>query len=141
MLVRLAVSMYIVFLTLSCLQFIYGSTGIKQNHQLKIYRNMLKENIRELEEFNEKLRFELKALRGNEEKIAINARSIGYFKNGEGLIWLGERPRVQQNQPTGWIVKRDASVHENLPLFRMISLSIGILAFLLMNFKNKNAYI
>lgn len=101
--------------------------------RLRAYRELLVENLDELESLNYTLEARALTLRSDSDTLAVQAREIGYLEPGEGLILLKGFGEKQASYPMGKMLKWTRQIENRKPLFRGISLSAGIILFLLLS--------
>ena len=83
---RIVIYIAFSFVVTSLLFFFFGSGGLLDYHNLLVYRAGLQENIAGLEGTNDNLIEEVQALGSDPERIALQARELGYFREGEKVI-------------------------------------------------------
>lgn len=82
----------IIFSLYSILIFIWGDTGINaMNKQIQIQKK-LDQNIGELSGINSELNRELDIYRTDTETIIIQARDLGYVREGEKILFIDDLP-------------------------------------------------
>ncbi|RKX79968.1 MAG: hypothetical protein DRP87_01065 [Spirochaetes bacterium] len=128
---RLFLALYTGFAVYSVLTFFFGNTGILAMKELEEYRDKLYENNRELEKINRQLSVELDALQSDPNLIRLHARRLGYFEEEERVIKLrGFKPDAGYYTIGKMITFRKSGI-DLRPLFRAISVSMGIIFYLL----------
>lgn len=136
---RLLISLYITFIIYSLLSLIWGSAGIIQTSLLKIYKDKLVSNTIELEEIGNQLDLKFDRLRTDEGLIALKARKLGFFKEGEGEIILDGYKKNTISYTVGSYYKNfNMRINDNSHI-RLFSTIIGILSFLLMTVLKDNS--
>ena len=136
---RLLLSLYITFIIYSLLSLIWGSAGIIQTSLLKIYKDKLVSNTIELEEIGNQLDLKFDRLRTDEGLIALKARKLGFFKEGEGEIILDRYKKNTISYTVGSYYKNFNKRINDKSHIRLFSTIIGVLSFLLMTILKDNS--
>lgn len=136
---RLLFSVYITFIVYSLSSLIWGTAGIRQTSMLKAYKNKLLQNTMELGEISNQLDIQYYRLRSDEELIALKARELGFFREGEGEIVFKGYQKSNISFSVGSYYKNFNTKVTNNNHIRLFSAIIGILSFLLMTFLRRNA--
>ncbi|MCK5006231.1 MAG: septum formation initiator family protein [Spirochaetia bacterium] len=90
---RIVVYVALSFVVTSLLFFFLGSGGLLDYDNLLAYRASLQENIADLEGTNDDLLKEVQALGSDPERLTLQARELGYFREGEKVVRIeGYRP-------------------------------------------------
>ena len=112
------------------LLFFFGPGGRMDYRDLLAYRFRLEANIDDLKETNRKLMDELEALGSDPERIALQARELGYFREGEKVVRI-EGAQAEKNRYTvGTILNRAAGpVRTDWP-FKVLGLGLPVALFL-----------
>ena len=129
---RVLLAGYSAFLIYTSLCFVFGDTGVLESRRLKNYKILLMENLAELETLNHNLEARAITLRSDRETLAVHSRQLGYLQPREGIILLKGFGNDQASYPMGRMLKWTRRVEDRKPLFRGISLSLGIILYLLM---------
>jgi len=90
---RLVIYIALSYVVSSLLFFFFGSGGLLDYDNLLAYRVSLQDNIANLEGTNNDLLNEVQALGSDPERLTLQARELGYFREGEQVIRIeGYRP-------------------------------------------------
>jgi cell division protein FtsB len=90
---RIVIYIALSFVVASLLFFVFGSGGLLDYNNLLTYRASLQDNIANLEGANDDLLKEVQALGSDPERLILQARELGYFREGEKVIRIeGYRP-------------------------------------------------
>ncbi|MCK5197994.1 MAG: septum formation initiator family protein [Spirochaetales bacterium] len=136
---RLLFSIYITFIVYSLLSLVWGAAGILQTSMLKVYKNKLVQNTIELGEISNQLDLQFDRLRTDEDLIALKARELGFFREGEGELILKGYKKNSISYSVGSYYKNfNKKVTDNSRI-RLFSTIIGILSFLLMTILKDNS--
>jgi cell division protein FtsB len=79
---------YLSALSFTLLTFVYGEKGFYQYKELGLYRQRLAENVAELETYHTNLKNGARRLTDSREAVALAARELGYYREGEERIIL-----------------------------------------------------
>ncbi|OQY33666.1 MAG: hypothetical protein B6241_07095 [Spirochaetaceae bacterium 4572_59] len=94
----------IIFSLYSVLIFVWGDTGIHaMNKQIQI-QNKLNLNICELSAINSDLNRELDIYRTDTETIIIQARDLGYVREGEKILFVDKLPIQKKIRQPGDVI-------------------------------------
>lgn len=129
---RLFFSLYITFIVYSISFLIWGTAGLLQTSMLKAYKNKLVQNTMELGEISNQLDIQFHRLRSDEDLIALKARELGFFKEGEGEIVFNGYQKSNISFSVGSYYQKFNTKVTNNSHIRRFSAIIGILSFLLM---------
>lgn len=110
---------------------IWADYGVLGYADLDAYRGRLETNIERLEDRRAELSAESRSLRTDADRIRVEARQLGYYRESEGLVRLeGYDPQPVATSP-GALVKRSAEVGERrdyAAIIRAAAASAGLLA-------------
>jgi cell division protein FtsB len=82
------------FLLRSLSLFLWGNGGLGDYRKVEAGRAQLAANIEELKRINLGLRQEVESLGSDAERVALEARRLGYFREGQRVVrFQGEAPR------------------------------------------------
>jgi len=82
------------FLLRSVSLFLWGNGGLADYQKVEAGRGQLAANIEELKRINSGLRREVESLGSDPERVALEARRLGYFRQGQRVVrFQGEAPR------------------------------------------------
>jgi len=90
-LVRLMLYLALGFAVRSLVLFLFGGGGLIDYRSLEAQRTQLEQNLEELKAINATLLEEQRALASDPERLALQARELGYFREGERVVELGAR--------------------------------------------------
>ncbi len=107
------------------LSAILGPVGMQSHQQLSAYRDRLSENVAALDSRGSELEAEATAYRNDAERIAVEARSIGYFDAQEGVVRVEGFTPERRSVTAGRLIERRPLPSDRLPLIRWISLGFG----------------
>jgi len=113
----------------SLLVFAFGSGGIAGYRELEGYQEVLANNIQDLKRINRSLLEQLESLRSDPESILLQARELGYFREGERVIKIeGYRPGAGYTT-VGKIIRRGPEGKDRDWIFKLAGFCLP-LAFL-----------
>lgn len=123
-------SVYAVFLTCSLLSLLFGETGVTALARLAELNRRLESNLDDLHRKRGHLISRLADMRGSSETIAIEARSMGLYNDGEQVLLsesLGE-PNVLPE--AGRVLSIEPPRERREDRFRYAGTAVGIIVFL-----------
>jgi cell division protein FtsB len=124
---RIVIYIALSFVLTSLLFFFFGSGGLLDYGNLLAYRADLQDNIAELEGTNDDLLEEVQALGSDPERLTLQARELGYFREGEKVIRI-EGYRAGKNYYTvGKILRRKPKQPRMAWPFKALGLGLPIL--------------
>ena len=90
---RVVVYTVLSYIITSALFFFFGSGGLLDYRRLVTYRETVEENIDDLGRINSDLLSEVQALGSDPERLTLQARELGYFREGERIIRITDDSR------------------------------------------------
>lgn len=91
---RLVLLLSLGFLLRSLALFLWGSGGLADYRKVAAARDQLAANIEDLRRINSGLRREVESLGSDPERVALEARRLGYFREGQRVVrFQGQKPR------------------------------------------------
>jgi len=115
------------FLVTSALYLAFGHGGMTDYRRLLQYRTLVEENIDELRRINDELLSEVDALGSDPERIVLQARELGYFREGEKVIRIAEQRRGGGYYTVGKVLRRKPKQPRADWPFRVTGLVLPIL--------------
>lgn len=94
----------IIFSIYSILIFIWGDTGIKAMNKQILIQKRLDQNIVKLLAINSELNRELDVFRTDTETIIIQARDLGYLREGEKILFIDDLPIQKKIRKPGDVI-------------------------------------
>ena len=137
---RIIISACIGYILYAVLNLVLGSSGIAAMKELEEMKQELEKNIEIIEENYAILSNELTGLRNSAEKIAVEARSIGYYRENEGIVVVDGYEGRKNFYTLGKLVTVDMKEKPRKPLFRAASFAALLLSLIivLISTKRKN---
>ena len=108
------------------LQLFFGSGGMLDYRRLSVYRGSLQDNIEDLERINGELLSELQALGSDAERLTLQARELGYFREGEKVIRFSNSSRRQSTYTVGKVLRRKANKPKADWTFRAVGMGLPV---------------
>jgi len=103
---RLVLLLSLGFLLRSLALFLWGGGGLADYRRVAAGRAELAANIEELKRINSGLRREVESLGSDPERVALEARRLGYFREGERVVrFQGEGPQPGSYTLVGALVR------------------------------------
>lgn len=125
----------VTILTYLLFSLIWADYGVLGYEHLDAYKGRLESNIERLEDRRGELSAETKSLRTDADRIRVEARQLGYYRESEGLVKLeGYDPQAVATSP-GALVKRSAERRDrrdHAAIIRAAAASAGLLALFVM---------
>jgi len=127
----LLIALYVNFLTFSLLSVFFGGTGATSFDKLRQHNLTLEANISELESKQLNLSSTLGSLRSNPESIIIEARSLGLYRKGDGVIYFKNFEPVYAVPETDQRFYPRALRQADENILRLFSMAAAVVAFLI----------
>ena len=105
---RIVVYIIFSFIATTALYYFLGSGGLLDYRRLLSYRGSLQDNIDELEHINSELLAEVQALGSDPGRLTLQARELGYFREGEKVIRISNVAGRRITYTVGKILRRKA---------------------------------
>ena len=105
---RIVVYIIFSFIAATALYYFLGSGGLLDYRRLLSYRGLLQDNIDELEYINSELLTEVQALGSDPGRLTLQARELGYFREGEKVIRISNVAARRSTYTVGKILRRKA---------------------------------
>ena len=139
---RLLISLYTTFVVFAWLSFFFGPDGLAESRQLEKYKEKLVKGNLLMERINLKLDNEFKNLESDPERIALEARSLGYYHENEGIFLLEGYRMDLKGYSVGSLFRAYSGRASSLATIRLAALSLGIIVFFLLTIfaRNENDY-
>jgi cell division protein FtsB len=129
--VKLLVPLTVTIVTYLLFSLIWDDYGVLGYADLDAYRGRLETNIERLEDRRAELSAETRSLRTDADRIRVEARQLGYYRDSEGLVRLeGYDPQAVATSP-GALVKRSperGDRRDHAAIIRAAAASAGLLA-------------
>lgn len=114
------------------LNLFFGEHGVFAYRELTAYQARLESNVEEMEETRNKLAERAGKLRSSAEAVALEAREIGYYRDDERPVHVEGFTPWQPGTEAGTLLKEPEPQPNRQPLFRVVALSSGLIAFFLL---------
>jgi cell division protein FtsB len=128
-LVRLLCYLALGFAARALALFFFGSGGVIDYRSLEAQKAQLSKNIEELEGINATLLEEQRALASDPERLALQARELGYFRKGERVVELGAPVQPRTYFSVGRLTR--VSLHERHGdwIIKLLGISVPVALF------------
>jgi cell division protein FtsB len=103
---RIVVYIILGFVVAAALYYFFGGGGLQEYGRLLSYRAMLQDNINELERINGELLTEVQALGSDPQRLTLQARELGYFREGERVIRISAETDRRSAYTVGKVLRR-----------------------------------
>jgi cell division protein FtsB len=101
---RLALALYAGIAIYCSLSILIGPAGLSAYALLEARKADMQANLVELEAIRGSLGAQLEALKSDPDRIALEARGLGYLRKGETAVVLGERVERVDSLDTGTVL-------------------------------------
>jgi cell division protein FtsB len=105
---RIVVYVVLSFVVAASLYYFFGGGGLQDHRRLLSYRTALQENIDALASINSELLTEVQALGTDPERLTLQARELGYFREGERVIRISNDTDRRSVYTVGKVLRRKA---------------------------------
>jgi cell division protein FtsB len=102
---RLVLLLSVGFLLRSLSLFLWGSGGLGDYRKVEAGRGQLAANIEQLKRINSGLRREVESLSSDPQRVALEARRLGYFHEGERVVRFQGEARPPSSFTLGSLVR------------------------------------
>ena len=138
---RILFSIYITFMVYAIVSIVWGPAGIVQTSKLKVYKEKLLQNTVDLSQISSTLTLQSLRLRTDHNLIALKARELGFFNEGEGELIIRGYQKNYINYSVGSYYKKFNKKITNVTYIRMFSVIFGFMVYLIMSvFIRNNQY-
>jgi len=101
---RIAISFYAGLVVYCAVSLFFGPAGFASYRRLEARRLAMQSNLADLEEIRAGLSSDLESLKSNPDRLAREARRLGYLRDGETALILGESPERSYPIETGRVL-------------------------------------
>jgi cell division protein FtsB len=115
------------FVISSVFYLFFGSGGLLEYRRLQIYQGSVEQNIEDLAHINNELLSEVQALGSDPERLTLQARELGYFREGEKIIRLSGHQRGRRYYTVGKILRRKPKTPRSDWPFKVAGLGLPFL--------------
>ena len=115
------------FIVAAALYFFFGRGGLLEYRRLATYGGSLQDNLGDLERINSELLSEVQALGSDAERLTLQARELGYFREGERVIRISDDSRRNSTYTVGKVLRRKAKQPRADWPFRVTGLGLPVL--------------
>jgi len=135
---RILFSIYITFMVYAIVSIVWGPAGIVQTSKLKVYKEKLLQNTLNLSQISSTLTLQSLRLRTDHNLIALKARELGFFNEGEGELIIKGYQKNYINYSVGSYYKKFNKEITNVTYIRIFSLIFGFMVYLIMSVFKRN---
>jgi cell division protein FtsB len=118
------------FLVRSVVLLIWGSGGLSDYAQVARYRQFLETNLEDLKRINSDLRRELDALSSDPQSVALAARELGYFRDGERVFRFAGSAPISSSYTLGSLVRSRLPPERPDWAWKLAGLAVPIMLYL-----------
>ncbi|HOV62566.1 MAG TPA: septum formation initiator family protein [Spirochaetia bacterium] len=130
---KFALSLYAGFVTYIMINLIWGPGGYIDYRTLREYHTALSENITELNAIHGELNQELEELKSDADRIALEARALGYFRANEGIIRVPGYTAAEKSYSMGSLITHYETPKKEPEFLRAATLSAFLLSYILLS--------
>ena len=123
-------SVYAVFVTCSLLSLLFGETGVTALARLAELNRRLESNLDDLHRKRRNLISRLTDIRSDSEVIAIEARSMGLYKDGEQVLLSESLGGPSVLPEAGRVLSIEPPPKRREDRFRYVGTAVGMIVFL-----------
>jgi len=129
---NIAISIYSGIALYCALSVLAGPVGISAYRRLETRKAAMEANLGELERIRGKLNAEIGSLKSDPDRAALEARSLGYLREGETALILGEKAERSAPIDAGLVLPfaEPASLDDSVLKEIALGASLALLAFL-----------
>ncbi len=131
---RVLIGVYAACIMYCTLNLVIGEFGIAEKRRLTSYRDVLNENLQELESINLSLREKALSLRQQANTLKVYARDLDYYEKNEGIILLNDWDKTDSSYSMGKMLAWTRKTDDKAVLFRILSICFGLIIALLFTF-------
>ncbi len=132
-LIKIVLSLYIGICFSFLLSFIFNKAGIIQYEKLNIHKNLLTENVSELQTINQKLNHELDVLTTDSEIIQLLSRDLGYYEKDDNIIMIEGYPEKRNFHEIGKLIINVQEKDDYHIILRLLVYIIPLIFFIALN--------
>jgi cell division protein FtsB len=134
---RLVLYLSLGFLLRSLALFLWGGGGLADYRQAEAGRAALEKNIEELKQINSELRRQVESLGSDPERVALEARRLGYFREGERVVRFQGEPPQQSYHPLGSLIRASAPRTRRDWAWKVSGFLVPVVAFLAVQLRRR----
>jgi cell division protein FtsB len=117
------------FMVRSVALLFFGSGGLVDYHTLEAQKHKLESNIQNLRELNANLLQEEQALGSDPERLALQARELGYFREGERVLLVDDNSPSRRHFTVGTLVRITYGRQRRDWIAKMLGLVVPVVLF------------
>ena len=127
---RLVLLLSLGFMLRSLALFLWGGGGLADYRRVAAGRGELAANLEELKRINSGLRREVESLGSDPERVGLEARKLGYFREGERVVrFEGKEPR-RSSYTLGALVRVIPPRERSDWIWKLAGVGVPVLAYL-----------
>ncbi len=126
---RLVLLLSVGFLLRSLSLFLWGGGGLSDYRKVEAGRGQLDANIEELKRINSGLRREVESLGSDPERVALEARRLGYFREGQRVVRFQGLARRPSSFTLGALVRVQLPRERQDWIWKMVGVVLPLTAY------------
>lgn len=130
-LARLVLYLAVGFVLRSLVLLLWGNGGLSDYRQALAARSALAVNIEQLKQINSRLRREVESLSSDPERIVLEARRLGYYREGERVVRFEADPAPRSSFVLGTLVRVNLSFERRDWIWKLLGIALPVAAFIL----------
>ncbi len=113
-----------------------------ETEKLQQYCVKIEQNTAQMERISKRLEADVLSLQNDPDRIALAARSLGYYPDNDGVMYLDGYEKPKNGYSLGSLYRGFHKKHTSISFIRYVSLTSGLLVFLLLVMfeRKKNVY-
>ena len=135
---RLVLLLSVGFLLRSLALFLWGNGGLGDYRKVEAGRAQLSANIEELKRINSGLRREVESLGSDPERVALEARLLGYFREEQRVVRFQGRTRPPGSYTLGALVRVRAPRERRDWPWKLAGIFLPLAAYTVWSFARKS---
>ena len=132
---RILISAYLGLSAYLVASVFFGGSGVLAIRRLELYRDRLDENISELAERNMELEAEVQSLLSDPERVRLEARSLGYYADNEGVIKYSGRSVETRSVTLGRILRERMERNDARSVLRAAALAVAVVCYIFLTYR------
>jgi cell division protein FtsB len=133
---KIIAALFLAYMVTMGAQFFLGPQGVLARQDLEAYQETLDENLKDLENIQAQLKVRFDQLKSNRRVLSLEARDLGLFRPGEGVMRL---IGLKKNLPfsfEGNILRGSAGGGMNHGVFRLTGIISALVFYFLITIGN-----
>ena len=131
---RIIVSVWAGFIVYALVIYVAGPAGLPAMARLERERGRMSANVEELKRINAELAEQFMSLRTMDGRLALEARDLGYVRDGETIVRLeGLKPPSRKAYVAGTVLRFDSTNRPDAALPAIAGILAGLFVFIIVS--------